>query len=70
MRHPMYTGLVAAALGSLLIYHNWTCLAFFLFSPFVLLRARREEQVLAGKFGAEWLEYCRRIPAFLPKWRK
>jgi protein-S-isoprenylcysteine O-methyltransferase Ste14 len=67
VRHPMYLGLVLVALGSLLIYWNWTCLLFLIFSPFVLLRARREELALAEAFGREWQEYCRAVPAFLPR---
>lgn len=69
IRHPMYTGLVAAALGSLVLYHTWTTLAFAFFAPFVLLRARREEAALAAEFGEEWARYCKRVPAFLPRFR-
>jgi protein-S-isoprenylcysteine O-methyltransferase Ste14 len=66
VRHPMYLGLVAAALGSLMLYQTWTTLAFALFAPFVLRRARREEAALAAEFGEQWQEYCRRVPAFIP----
>jgi protein-S-isoprenylcysteine O-methyltransferase Ste14 len=66
VRHPMYLGLVTAALGSLPLYRTWTVLAFALFAPFVLRRARREEQALAAEFGEQWQEYCLRVPAFLP----
>jgi protein-S-isoprenylcysteine O-methyltransferase Ste14 len=69
VRHPMYFGLILAALGSLLIYLTWTTLAFVVFAPFVLLRARREEQVLAVEFGLEWQQYCKHVPAFLPRLR-
>jgi protein-S-isoprenylcysteine O-methyltransferase Ste14 len=67
VRHPMYLGLVTAALGSLLLYQTWTALAFAIFAPFVLLRARREEQALAAEFGEQWREYCKRVPAFFPR---
>ena len=67
VRHPMYLGLVTAALGSLLLYHNWTALAYAIFAPFVMLRARGEELALAAEFGEEWQAYCRRVPAFLPR---
>jgi protein-S-isoprenylcysteine O-methyltransferase Ste14 len=67
IRHPMYLGLVAAALGSLLLYHTCTSLAYALFAPFVLLRARREELALAAEFGEQWQEYCREVPAFFPR---
>lgn len=70
VRHPIYLGLIAAAAGSLLIYQTWTALAYALFAPFVLVRARREEQALAAEFGQQWKEYCRRVPALFPWWKR
>jgi len=70
VRHPMYLGLMMAAFGSLLIYQTWTTIVFVLFAPFLLLRARREEQVLAAEFGEEWLAYCRCVPPFFPRFTK
>lgn len=69
VRHPMYLGLIVAAFGSLLIYRTWTTALFALFAPFVLRRARREEQVLSAEFGEQWQAYCRRVPALLPRLR-
>jgi protein-S-isoprenylcysteine O-methyltransferase Ste14 len=70
VRHPMYLGLVAAALGSLLLYQTWTALAYAAFAPFVLLRARREELALAAVFGEQWREYCHRVSALFPRLRR
>lgn len=70
VRHPMYLGLILAALGSLLIYATWTTLLFAGFAPIITFRARREESVLAAEFGEQWQEYCQRVPAFLPRIRK
>jgi len=70
VRHPMYLGLVIAALGSLLLYLTWTTLAYAIFAPLVLLRARREELALSMEFGEDWQVYCRRVPAFWPKFRR
>lgn len=67
VRHPMYLGLVAAALGSLLLYHTWITLAYAIFAPFVLWRARREEMALAAEFGDLWQAYCQSVPAFFPR---
>jgi protein-S-isoprenylcysteine O-methyltransferase len=70
VRHPMYIGLILAAFGGLLIYVTWTMLVFACLAPLVLIRAWREEQALAAEFGEQWKEYCKRVPAFLPKlWR-
>jgi protein-S-isoprenylcysteine O-methyltransferase Ste14 len=69
MRHPMYTGLFLGALGSILIYPTWTTLFFAIFTPFVWVRAWREETALAAEFGEQWREYCRRVPAIFPRLR-
>jgi protein-S-isoprenylcysteine O-methyltransferase Ste14 len=70
VRHPMYAGLICAAFGSLFLYQTWTTAVFAIFAPFVLLRARREEQVLAIEFGDRWRDYCRRVPAIIPHLRR
>jgi len=70
VRHPMYTGIFLAALGSLLIYSTWTTLLFALFAPMFSIRARREERALAIEFGEKWKEYCQRVPPFVPKLKR
>lgn len=72
-RHPMYSGLILAAFGSLLIFFTWTTLLFAVFAPMILVRARREEIALSAEFGEEWKAYCKQTPAFVPRlpgWRK
>jgi protein-S-isoprenylcysteine O-methyltransferase Ste14 len=70
VRHPMYLGLILAALGSLLIYVTWTTVYFACFAPLMFVRARREEAALSAEFGELWQEYCRQVPMFLPRLRK
>lgn len=70
VRHPMYVGLILAALGSLLIYFTWTTVYFAIFAPFTLIRAKREETALSEEFGEQWVAYCRRVPRFIPRIRK
>jgi protein-S-isoprenylcysteine O-methyltransferase Ste14 len=70
VRHPMYAGLMLAALGSLLVYTTWTTVYFACFAPLMFVRARREEQALAAEFGERWREYCEHVPAFFPWLRK
>ncbi len=67
VRHPMYAGMIAAALGGLLIYRTWTLVFLVVCSFGLVLRARREEAALAAEFGTQWVDYCRRVPAFLPR---
>jgi protein-S-isoprenylcysteine O-methyltransferase Ste14 len=67
VRHPMYFGLILAALGSLFLYQTWTC-AFLIICAFnVIRRALREEELLAKEFGAEWAEYNKRVPMLFPR---
>jgi protein-S-isoprenylcysteine O-methyltransferase Ste14 len=67
VRHPMYTGLILAAIGSLPLYQTWTTVFLTVCSLGVIRRALREEEVLSKKFGTEWAEYCRRVPMLLPR---
>ena len=66
VRHPMYLGLMLAAVGSLLIYMTWTTLYFACMSPMILMRSRREEEALAAEFGDQWREYCKLVPGLIP----
>ncbi len=68
MRHPMYLGLILAAAGALLIYRTWTTLFLGLMAATLVLRARKEEELLSRVHGAEWLAYKARVPAWLPGW--
>ena len=70
VRHPMYAGLILSAIGSLLIYTTWTTVFFTCFAPLMLRRARYEEIALSAEFGEQWQEYCKRVPAFIPRLRK
>jgi protein-S-isoprenylcysteine O-methyltransferase Ste14 len=67
VRHPMYCGLILAAFGSLLLYQTATGIFFVVCGLGVIRRAFREEEVLAKEFGAEWTEYCRRVPMLFPR---
>jgi protein-S-isoprenylcysteine O-methyltransferase Ste14 len=66
VRHPMYLGIIAAALGGLFVYRTWTTLFLAVNFLALLRRARREEQALAAEFGAEWEAYRRRVPGWNP----
>jgi protein-S-isoprenylcysteine O-methyltransferase Ste14 len=70
IRHPMYTGVFLTAIGSLLVYFTWTTLFLACFAPLTLLRAWREEKILAAEFGEQWQVYRERVPMFLPGLRR
>jgi len=66
VRHPMYFGIIVAALGSLPLYQTWTTVFLILIGLIIVRRAMVEEKVLAKTFGAEWTEYCRRVTMLFP----
>jgi len=71
VRHPMYLGLLVAALGGLLIYRVWTLVFLVVNFLGLVFRARREEQILAIEFGEQWEAYCQRVPGWIPRlWRR
>ena len=67
VRHPMYAGLTIAAVGGLFLYRTWTTLAFVAALPVLVVRARREDEVLAQQFGAQWRAYRDRVPGWIPR---
>jgi protein-S-isoprenylcysteine O-methyltransferase Ste14 len=69
VRNPMYVGIIAATLGGLLIYRTWSLVFAFTFFGLVI-RARREEQVLAAEFGQQWADYCQQVPGWIPHFWK
>jgi len=67
VRHPMYFGWWVAMVGLSLLYPVWVVLLLFVFTVVSYLgRARREEAVLAGRFGKEWVEYKQRTKFIIP----
>ena len=70
VRHPMYLAVILAAFGALLIFRTWAMVLFSVSSLGVILRAKREEGLLADEFGEEWKIYKQHVPGWLPILRK
>ena len=70
VRHPMYLGLQAVAIGGLLIFWNWTFVFIAVNFLGLFIRARREEQALAAEFGQAWEVYAGQVPAWIPRFRR
>jgi protein-S-isoprenylcysteine O-methyltransferase Ste14 len=71
VRNPMYWGVGSIILGEAAIFHSralteLTVVLAVGVTVFVLLY---EEPALRRKFGAEYEEYCRRVPRWLPRAR-
>jgi protein-S-isoprenylcysteine O-methyltransferase Ste14 len=67
VRHPMYLGLMAAAIGALAVFRTWTTVLFVIQLPVLVVRARSEDRLLAATFGPEWRRYAAAVPGWLPR---
>ena len=67
-RNPLYVGNVLILSGLFLVHGNpWVIglgIGFFVFAYIAITLA--EENFLAGRFGAAYQDYLRRVPRFLP----
>lgn len=71
VRNPMYAGLVLSIIGQALLFGNFWLLAYAATAwavPAAFVRWY-EEPTLARTFGAEYEEYRRAVPAWLPRLR-
>ena len=70
LRHPIYPGLDLAAIGSALAIDRWRCvLGLCLIILGYVIKARREEAMLTGQFGEEFVEHCRHTGFLFPRLR-
>jgi protein-S-isoprenylcysteine O-methyltransferase Ste14 len=67
VRHPMYLAVILSFFGGLLVYRTWTMLVFFVGMFGLVVRARREEKLLAAEFGDVWRVWAEAVPAWLPR---
>ena len=67
VRHPIYTGLLVAMLGTAIILGEWRgLLALCFLSAAFLLKLRREERFMAESFPDTYPGYRARVPALVP----
>lgn len=68
VRHPRYTGMIAAVVGACLLAGTaWAWETFFLWIALVMSSILLEEREMRRRFGAEYEEYCRNVPRFVPR---
>jgi protein-S-isoprenylcysteine O-methyltransferase Ste14 len=69
VRNPMYVGVVAAVLGQALLFLDVWLLIYAVVSWAVMASFVRwyEEPVLRRRYGRQYEEYCRAVPAWLPR---
>jgi len=67
VRHPIYTGLLVAMLGTAIILGEWRGLSALCFlSAAFLLKLRREERFMAESFPDTYPGYRAQVPALVP----
>ncbi|MGC4029019.1 MAG: isoprenylcysteine carboxylmethyltransferase family protein [Steroidobacteraceae bacterium] len=67
VRHPIYTGLLLAIVGSALARDEWRgVLAMIIAWLAIWRKLRLEERWLQEQFGPSYAEYARRVPALVP----
>jgi len=68
VRHPQYDGIFLVTIGFLI---QWPALTTVVMWPILIFAyyklAMREERELERRFGWQFLEYKRKVPAFIPK---
>jgi protein-S-isoprenylcysteine O-methyltransferase Ste14 len=68
IRHPIYASMMCMLIGTglLLTQSVFLLVAVILFVVGVEIRVRVEDALLASRFGDEFREYQRKVPAYLP----
>jgi len=71
LRNPMYVSVLLVLCGESLFFESRRLLGYALgvavmFHLFVLLY---EEPTLKEKFGETYVEYCKTVPRWIPRWR-
>ncbi len=68
VRHPVYASLLGMTIASGFVMADWESLvaATVLYVCGTEIRIAAEENLLAGKFGAEFAAYRAKVPAYIP----
>ncbi len=70
LRHPIYSGLVLATIGSALVIDEWRCvLGVCLVLTGYCFKARKEETMLTQQFGDAFREHQKRAGFLIPRFR-
>jgi len=70
LRHPIYSGLILATIGSVLVIDEWRCvLGVSLVTVGYCFKASREETMLARQFGEAFREHQKHAGFLIPRFR-
>jgi protein-S-isoprenylcysteine O-methyltransferase Ste14 len=67
VRHPIYTGIITASIGSALAAQTGDgFVGFVMIVAGCMVKIRREEALLTGEFGDEYAKFKREVPMLVP----
>jgi protein-S-isoprenylcysteine O-methyltransferase Ste14 len=67
VRHPIYSGLLLALIGTAVVYNQVRCLlAAALVLAMLLLKIRIEERFMSEQFGSAYRDYKQKVTALIP----
>lgn len=68
IRHPLALCVILELIGFTLVSNSYYSLTgvILLFIPFMLYRIKMEEKALIEKFGQDYLDYKKEVPALIP----
>ena len=66
VRHPIYTGVILALLGTAIAENIFGLLPLILFTAYFIYGARREEALMCEQFPGQYPDYMRRTKMILP----
>ena len=70
LRHPIYSGIVLAAIGSAVVIDQWRCvLGVGLVLVGYCIKARKEETMLTQQFGDAFCEHQKHAGFLIPRFR-
>jgi protein-S-isoprenylcysteine O-methyltransferase Ste14 len=68
LRHPIYSGLDLATIGTGMVFDRWGCvIGFALVITGYWIKARKEEAMLAARFSDSFREHCQQTGFLFPK---
>jgi protein-S-isoprenylcysteine O-methyltransferase Ste14 len=71
LRHPIYSGVLLGVAGTGLVVGEWRAVfAFVILLTNYIIKALREEQILAGAFAADFSVHQQRTGFLLPRLRR
>jgi protein-S-isoprenylcysteine O-methyltransferase Ste14 len=68
VRHPVYSGILVAALGfTLAVGSIWQVILWLALAAFFYAKAFWEDRLLAEKHGVAWFDYADHVSSFIPR---